>query len=447
MKQKVLYGCILLCLLWCTACSQTDYTDSIPQRSEALLGVNFKQFAQKETTASFARLLQVDDVNACGIDWESKVYGFLSPEGFFGLCAKVDDADAITDWLTTLAQKGTASAPIKRRGLNFAVWKDSWCMGWSDDALLVMGPVTPQDQPTLMNVLAKYLKQDSDMGGKASPLFDKLEASKAPVACVAHVNALPEKFRLPFALGLSESEAEKVTVSVDIHPQEGAWILEGTTSSEDKQVAGKLSTIRSQFRRLDGTFVNLRSSQPFAMLMVNADGKQFLPLLQADRSMQALLAGANTAIDMDNILRSVNGEMALQLFDAGQGGMLPALQARLGNAVWLKDVGYWKKSVPQGGSLTDWKPNAFLYRTGTTSFYFGVTSDKYFYSGFSEESARLAEARKEETSSQALARMVRGARLAMLVNLKAGKNNTIAPLIKFLEPIIGTRNMIVYTWK
>lgn len=46
----------------------------------------------------------------------------------------------------------------------------------------------------------------------------------------------------------------------------------------------------------------------FAMFL-NVKGEEFLPLLQSNPSFQAMLAGANMAIDLDNILRSVDGDL------------------------------------------------------------------------------------------------------------------------------------------
>ncbi len=48
-----------------------------------------------------------------------------------------------------------------------------------------------------------------------------------------------------------------------------------------------------------------------AGIFMNVKGKQFLPMMQSNRSLQTLLMGINQAVDMDNIMRSVDGDMAI----------------------------------------------------------------------------------------------------------------------------------------
>ncbi len=45
-------------------------------------------------------------------------------------------------------------------------------------------------------------------------------------------------------------------------------------------------------------------------LFANVNGKDFLPLLQSDRSLKAVLMELNTAIDFGNIMRSVDGDIS-----------------------------------------------------------------------------------------------------------------------------------------
>ena len=128
------------------------------------------------------------------------------------------------------------------------------------------------------------------------------------------------------------------------------------------------------FRPLKGVYDKMGEEHLFAVLM-NVNGNQLLPLMQQNKSLQALLAGMNAAVDMDNIIRSVDGEMALMLKN---GNMDMTMRAQLGKRDFIKDIAYWKSSCPPGSRIVDQGKDKWLYESGDVQFLFEVTSDNEF---------------------------------------------------------------------
>lgn len=135
------------------ACSGSDYLNAIPARSTALVSIDMQKMAEDDKLAGKASvlksLLQVDDVSECGIDVKSKLYLFESADGNLGLCAKVSDADELEKWLDKLSRGNTCTKVTERKGFHFSLMKSSWLVGFSDNALLVMGPVVADAQAEL----------------------------------------------------------------------------------------------------------------------------------------------------------------------------------------------------------------------------------------------------------------------------------------------------------
>ena len=127
-----------------------------------------------------------------------------------------------------------------------------------------------------------------------------------------------------------------------------------------------------------------------AGIFMNVNGEQFLPMMQSNRSLQTLLMGINQAVDMDNIMRSVDGDMAIVLPTLGDADLKMMMAAKLAHSKWLGDVDYWKTSCPAGAKIANWGKNSYFYTDGKTSFYFGVTDDKQFFSGSDELTAQYA---------------------------------------------------------
>lgn len=144
------------------------------------------------------------------------------------------------------------------------------------------------------------------------------------------------------------------------------------------------------YRPIKGDYVKSMPNDALAGIFMNVEGTRFLPLVQSNQGLQTLLMGINAAIDMDNIIRSVDGDMAIVMPSLGTDNMQMTMAARLSHAKWLSDIDYWKQSCPKGSTIGNWKKNAYCYSSGKTSFYFGVSDDKQFFSGNDQLSAEYS---------------------------------------------------------
>ena len=157
-KNLVFMGLAITFLLL-SSCSGSDYLNAIPKKSTALISVDMKQMtadkSDEDKAGMLKTLLHVDDVDNCGIDVSEKLYLFETADGNLGLCAKVSSEDGVSDWLATLAKKHIATEVTERKDFHFSVLKNSWLVGYSDEALLVMGPVVADAQAQLQQQMVK----------------------------------------------------------------------------------------------------------------------------------------------------------------------------------------------------------------------------------------------------------------------------------------------------
>ena len=184
----------LACLVGMLAsCSGSDYLNAIPKKSTALISVDMQQMASdihaEDKAGMLKSLLHVEDVDKCGIDITEIMYLFESADGNLGLCAKVSSESDVEDWLASLAKQHIASEVKERKGFHFAVLKDSWLVGFSDQALIVMGTVVADAQAQLQQQMVRYLKAEEEEGITVSPLFERLQTITSPMAMVAPAHA------------------------------------------------------------------------------------------------------------------------------------------------------------------------------------------------------------------------------------------------------------------
>ena len=442
MKQITIFLAALLVLL--SSCSEKDYLNAIPGESTALISFDVQKLP----------LLR----SVHGVDIQNKVYLFEAPDGNLGLCAAVSSQKEITKWLEKLGKVGVCQPLEEYKDYHFTVFKGSWVVGYSDQALLMMGPVVGDAQFELRRQMVKYLSQDEEKGIKGTPIFDKLDSIPSRIAMVAQAQALPEKFVAPFMLGApKDADASQVLIAAEMSTKGGVLRIKGETFSFNRKVDAALKAAHQVFRPISGHYGEVAKGAGLMAMQVNVNGQDFLPLIQQDKGLQALLAGINTAIDMDNIIRSVDGDMIITINAMDDEHLSMAMGAELSNYRFLEDVGYWKQSCPAGGRIVDWQHGdmklkdhkAYQYISGNTSFYFGVmpTNPALFYSG---TEAHKALQMLHIPASGDFDPRVKGEKMVMtisLAGLSGDKQEATTAITSMLKPLFGNISLIEYSLK
>ncbi len=450
--KHLFYILLLTAVATLCSCSGNDYVNAIPDGSTALISIDLTKMSATQTgSARFLKeVLHADDVKECGIDVTDKIYLFESAEGNLGLCAKVSDEGDLKQWIEKLAQQSVAQKPTERKGYTFSVLKDSWVVGFSNKALLVMGPVVGAAQAQMQLLMARYLGADEDRGIKNSPLYDKIDSIGGGVALVAQAQALPEKMVAPFTIGApKDADASQVLIAASIETKDGCLCIDGQTFSFNKQINQALTDAAKTYRPIQGKYLGCMDTGALMGMFVNVDGKEYIKLLQSNKGMQALLAGINAAIDMDNIIRSVDGDLSIVLPSWKDDNLQMSIAAQLANKDWLADVDYWKQSCPKGGRITDWTKDSFCYSDGKTAFYFGASADNQFFSGDSQQTALTSITPARHPLPASIRKQIAGKKLAMLFNLGAltqGHDEAKA-VTSMLTPLFGDIKAIVYSIK
>lgn len=454
MKKTRFFIIASLMIVLMSACSDNDYLNAIPSKSTAVISIDMSRLNGQEQEQNqehiLKTMLHVDDVSKCGLDVKEKVYLFETIDGNLGLCAKVADEGDVSNWLSELSQQRICSTVTERKGFHFAVLKDSWLVGFSSKALLVMGPVVAEAQAEMQRQMVRYLNADEDAGIKSSKLFAQLDSIDSPMAMVAQAVALPEKFVAPFTLGApKDADASQIVIAAGMDVEDGVLKIAGRTFSFNPSVNQALVKSQQVFRPIQGDYVQSMPDDAMAGIFMNVAGSRFLPLVQSNQGLQTLLMGINASIDMDNILRSVDGDMSIVLPTLGADHMQMMMAARLSHAKWLSDVDYWKQSCPKGSTIGNWKSNAFCYSSGKTCFYFGVTDDKQFFSGNDEVSAESSIRPSSHPISKRVQNMIRGEKMVMVINLEksGGGGSAMQAVTGLLSPLFGQLTAVVYTLK
>lgn len=444
MKNKLANAIyVAISLIVMVSCSGSDYTNAIPDDSMMLMSMDPAKISGAKSPLILKTVLSLSNLDDTGLDLSEKVYFFEDARGNLGLCAKVGSEGKLRETVEKANLKVS-----EKHGYSFAALNSGWMLGFSENSALLMGPALPSQQQEFVRIMSRYLGQEEDDGIKGTPMFDKLDSIGAPMAMVAQAKALPEKFVAPFTIGApKDTDPADVVLAAEMSVKEGKLLVQGRTMSFKKNVNKALEEAYKTYRPIAGKYVKSMPKDAALGMFLNVDGQNFHQLITQNRAVTAMLAGINAAIDMDNILKSVDGDLSLVSSSFASQQPLLSMAAQLKNSAWLSDVDYWKKSVPAGGKIGDWGKDCYYYKGGGTSFYFGVTGDMQFMSGSSEQEALASTKACAEPIGQDLQQMIVGQKMVMIANFKALQGDKAGAVTSLLKPMFGNIDAIVYTLK
>lgn len=437
---------VCICSILSLSCHDASYTNAIPSESIALVSIDAKSL-NKDGDIALLEMFSGKDIRKSGLDFSEKVYMFESQDGNLGLCAKIKSKSDVVSFLEE--DKSNKISPLQEyRGAHFAVLNDSWMIGFNDQSFLVMGPTPASGQSILRQNMANYLKQDDEQGIGSSKLFTKLDSIDSPMAMVTQMQALPDKFIAPFTLGApKDADASQILVAANIKVENDVLKIDGETFSFNKSINHSLKEAYKEYRPIADTFLGNMSNKDLLGLFMNVDGNKFIHHLHDNKSLAGLLLGINSAIDMDNIIRSFDGDMAIIMPSYSDDKLQLSLSAQTAHHKWIEDVAYWKKSCPVGGKILDWESRSFYYTGNELSYYFGITPSNLFFSGSTAALAKSSIQKSSSPLSSDVQIQLRGKKVGVVVNVAAIHNDNIDLVNKMLKPIVGNITTIVYTLK
>lgn len=412
MKSLKHISLLLLAAVLLASCAG-DHRRALPAGCRAVASIDAKAPAAAGLVKPLQSLLGLDGMESMGLDATERIYAFIAPDGNLGLAAKVADGGDVEKAMRSLAAKAGARDLGERQGCHFYAVAGRAVAGWTSDALLVMGPVTPSAEGEAMQTMARLLRQDADESLMAEQLWEHLDTMSAPVALIAGAAALPERLRPLAMLGMPKgADASRCLIAASV-AIDSVLTITAQPFSPDPRSQEALDKAYAALRPVAGRYAGPTAGAAVAIHM-NVDGRQLLPLLTDREEIGAMLAGANQAIDLNAILRSADGDITIACRDVSDTPDI-ALAAQLSNTAFLGDIGYWQSSLPKGYSLTPWATRLYRLTGPATDFFFGVTTGAKpeFYSGRTPEEA------ERMLSPGATAAPFAGSRLAVVVNLPA----------------------------
>lgn len=448
-------ACLLIThALLLASCSSDDYINAIPNNSTALLSVSLPDIGEAAGTngADLLKPLLGDaEVSQTGLDLTQRIFFFTTAEGDMGCCLKVADSAELKAALEELRKKGKCSALTERRSATFCMIGGSWVAGFTDEALLLMGPVLPAQQAEVSRRIAKYLRQDDDNSITASPLYARLDSIQGAATLVAQSSALPQQLALPFTICAPKgADPSQVLVAASLSSDNnGCLQVSGETFSLNAGINSQIKANAQKLRPHAGTFARQLSATSLCTIMTNVRGSDLVEMLRGNDAMGMLMAGMNTAIDIDNILRCVDGDLCISIGSLSGDTPRLTMLTRLSNTSFTSDIGYWMKSCPKGSRIDHLDSHDYCLVSGQERLFFGVSGTNTFYASNQCQAAADALTPTTQPLTGQLLSAAAGQRFCLLLNISklTGENNELSLAKDLLKPLFGNVDNILFTLK
>lgn len=292
------------------SCNESEYTDAIPSNSTALIAVNAADFAGKDSP--FASLLTPFVDNEAkqlkGIDLTKDIYLFSAADGNIGLCAPIKDYSSFDDFTSRLETIGVLENKKEQNDNIFYTFKKQWIMGYNDNSLLVMGPITGYDAETrLIRRMSKLLSNDNK-NIEGTILWQHLNKMKGNIRMVAEAAALPEQLSVIVMLGCPKgTDATDVLLEANMEYKNGTLVLKGNTSSYNQNVEQSLQRLKTSYKPITVDWRKYMNDSILIGVFMNVKGEELTPYIQQNKSLSSALMGTEAF----NKIKENDGNMAI----------------------------------------------------------------------------------------------------------------------------------------
>ena len=162
--KRLFYVLTTTLIVFASSCSNDEYMNVIPADC---LAVGYADFSSESKGLDVKGILKsalgMDMSDQLGLDFEQKVYFFETNDGLFGLCARIVDKDELLSKLNlVMFAERSGNKVHEYKDYHFAVIKNSWIAGISDEALLLVGPVINSQYKATEQRMAKWMDADEE---------------------------------------------------------------------------------------------------------------------------------------------------------------------------------------------------------------------------------------------------------------------------------------------
>ena len=401
--RKIHYiAALVLAVLALSSCTNTDYKNVIPANAPLVMEVDIRSIAEKsefqqskgmqelekKLTAVVAEKDMgkvkeyIDDPMSMGIDFSMPIYAFMVDMETVGLTMKVDDEDAVKDFLLLLNKQGIASKPQEKNELITGTLLDDMTYTYDGTTFMLMASLEKsggKKNTKLAQRLMSQKKEDSFFYVKdvwKTELYGQ-------VKCYACGGNLPKEVMTPllefFPKNIKPSD---VDVVADLNFDKGKATLTTALITKTDEAQKVIDEANESMSKIEGRYLGKVSDNAVIWMGAGVKGKWLLEKIKANKTLNGLLFATERAVDAGQMLQAINGDVSLEFSpsETDRNDVEYMMYAKLDNSNFLADVEDWKQSHKEFGiDMKDKGNNQYLLTFDGKTYNWGVQGDDLYW--------------------------------------------------------------------
>lgn len=411
MKKVQLIAALVLVVMAMCSCTNTDYQKTIPANATLVVKADMKSISEKTDFQNLKMrgLLEgvmatvvkgkdlkavrdyVDDPMKMGIDWSMPIYFFMVGDETLGLTMKVNDDDGVKDFILLLKDQGMASKPVDKDGLMCGTLFDDIHYAYDANSLLLLASMKGGGSSTMSRMVRELMNQNEKDSFISTELFDRMnEEEKDIVSC--------SNGEVPKGMGALSTAFSTLLLPPTVKAKDlyfvswgnfenGQMVFSSHVYGKTEKAQKALQEMDNQLGAIEGKYIGRASDKTLVWAGAHVKGDWMLGKLKGVKDIKELLFMAERAIDIEQMLRTVDGDMAVELRveEADYNAKDPfgyVAYAELKNTDFLADVDDWKQSMKEFGmKMQDNGENQYVLVANKDTIGWGVQDkDLYFVS-------------------------------------------------------------------
>ncbi|MCR5313326.1 MAG: DUF4836 family protein [Bacteroidaceae bacterium] len=398
-----------------TSCSKSDYKNVIPKEALCVVSVNIAEMAKKGdfSSSSFHKMAEdvisqksldqnmnsvkdiFKDPEKMGIDFTEPIYMFVVSNQFVCMTMKVHDEGDVDGFVDELKSQGKVSGVKEKDGLKRGLILDGISYAYNDAILLLVGSLDGSSVKTVNNVIDKFMTlKDDEMFINADEYSKFAENESSDMSAFID-------YRKVFSAYLATTDKSVLTSvlkdgmlsnALDVNIYAKVNFLDGKAEMNTESVctSEKSKKIYAEFgdnlHKIEGRYMNLFNENAYTYGCAGINGKYILDYMKKNKSALLLLLGRY--IDVEQIIRQVNGDIAfnvqnvqlLNLMLGSKAGEF-TFKCHVSDTKFMNDVPDWQKTLSEYGiQMRKSGDSQYCFKEGEYSIVWGLEKDDFYFS-------------------------------------------------------------------
>ncbi|MBR0047589.1 MAG: DUF4836 family protein [Bacteroidaceae bacterium] len=402
MKKFHLIAAVVLAVLALSSCTNTDYKNVIPANAPLVMEVDIRSIAEKsefqqskgmqELEKSLSAVVAakdmekvkgyIEDPMSMGIDFSMPVYAFMVDMQTLGLTMKVDDEDAVKDFLLLLNKQGMASKPQEKNNLICGTLLDDVSYTYDGTTFLLLASLEKSGGAKMSKLAQRLMDQKRE-----DSFFYVKDVWKTelygPVKCYACGGNLPKEVMTPLLeLFPKNIKPSDVDVVADLNFEKGTATLTTALIAKTDEAQKLIDEANENMSKIEGRYLDKVSDNAVIWMGAGVKGKWLLEKIKANKTLNGLLFASERAVDAGQMLQAIDGDVSLELSasEVNPNDVEYMMYAKLDNSKFLADVNDWKQSHKEFGiDMKDKGNNQYLLTLDGQTYEWGVQDDDLYW--------------------------------------------------------------------